>query len=157
MFESSDLMYTITPYRFTVYAIGMLLGLYLRSNKNVKFSDRFNNIGWISAVIFFFATVAICIENQAYNTAIFASFASITVCLFVAWIIFYANLIHTQNRANRFVGFLMQALQWKYFKIASNLSYSIYLLQFAVFHYSIGATRSSSFYSNYDSMVSSPC
>lgn len=156
MFDSSDLMYIITPYRFTVYAIGILLGFCLRSYSSVKFSDRFIKFGWIAAAICFFATILMCIENQAYHTAVFASFAPITVCLLFAWIIFYAHLIHKQNEANFIVDYFIQALEWKYFKIVSNLSYSIYLIQFAVFNFNIGVTRSSSYYSTFNSTVSSP-
>lgn len=45
-------------------------------------------------------------------------------------------------------------LNWKYWKIGTNLSYAIYLVQFAVFHYNNGKVRGSTPFSFYGSIVS---
>lgn len=39
-------MYTLPPHRFTVYAMGMMLGYVLRKFKDMKLSNTQLKIGW---------------------------------------------------------------------------------------------------------------
>lgn len=59
----------------------------------------------------------------------------------------------SQNLKFHSLDVLTNLLEWKYLKIVTNLSYGIYLVQFAVFHYNVGITRSSSQYTLYGSLV----
>lgn len=95
MHESADFMYIIAPYRFSVYAIGILLGFVLHKFKNTTLTQKQLNLGWLSALSLLIATVAICMMNLTYtpfNDAMFAGIGSITLCAFFAWIIFSAQL-----------------------------------------------------------------
>jgi hypothetical protein len=95
MYESADFMYVIPPYRFTVYAIGILLGYCLQTYKNSQLSPYQLKVGWFASFNCLLATAAICILNQNYtpfNDALFAGIASITINLFFAWIIFAAHM-----------------------------------------------------------------
>lgn len=44
--------------------------------------------------------------------------------------------------------------EWRGFQITTKLSYGIYLVQFAVFHYNISTTRSSSHVAMFKTVVS---
>lgn len=97
MYESADFMYIMPPYRFTVYAIGILLGYGLQKWKHVKLSQLQLRLGWIAFIASLLITVTICAVNQHYspfNDALFASIASITISLFFTFIIFIAHLGH---------------------------------------------------------------
>lgn len=97
MHESADFMYIIAPYRFSVYAMGILLGFVLHKFQNSRLTQKQLNLGWLSAIACMIATVAICMLNQTYtpfNDAMFAGIGSITFCAFFAWIIFAAHLGH---------------------------------------------------------------
>lgn len=88
-------MYIIPPYRFTVYAIGLMLGYCLRRYKDIKLSNLQLNLGWILTS---FAIVVTLVMSSVMSTigykfnplhsAIYAAFAPIPWCLFFAWIIF---------------------------------------------------------------------
>lgn len=90
MFQSADEMYIISPYRFPVYGIGILVGAFLQHFKDTKLSKLQMSIGWFFANVSLVSTIAICTLNQTYspfNDALFASVAPITLCLFTSWII----------------------------------------------------------------------
>lgn len=53
-----------------------------------------------------------------------------------------------------FADILIHIAEWKYFKIGTALSYGIYLIQFLVFHYFIGLTRSSTYFFMFNTYVS---
>lgn len=100
MHESADFMYIIAPYRFSVYAMGILLGFVLHKFQNTKLTPKQLNLGWLSALACLIATVAICMVNLTYtpfNDAMFAGIGSITFCAFFAWIIFAAHLGHKSS------------------------------------------------------------
>lgn len=105
MYESADFMYVIPPYRFTVYAIGILLGFCLQHFKNFNLSSYQLKLGWFASLNSLLATAAICTLNQNYtplNDALFAGLASITINLFFAWIIFAAHLGNkSKNNENK--------------------------------------------------------
>jgi hypothetical protein len=95
MFESADFMYIIPQYRFTVYAIGILLGISLHTFKHLKLSQQQLKIGWVFSMSSLAITALICAFNQTYSPfkdALFASIASITFNLCFAWIIFASHL-----------------------------------------------------------------
>lgn len=97
MHESADFMYIVAPYRFSVYAIGILLGFLLNKFQNTRLTQKQLNLGWLSAIACLIATLAICLVNLTYtpfNDAMFAGIGSITFCAFFAWIIFAAHLGH---------------------------------------------------------------
>lgn len=97
MHESADFMYIVAPYRFTVYAMGILLGFVLQRFQDTRLTPKQLNLGWLSAVTCLIATAAIGILNLNYtpfNDAVFAGIGSITFCAFFAWIIFAAHLGH---------------------------------------------------------------
>lgn len=88
-------MYIIPPYRFTVYAIGIMLGYCLRKYKYIKLSDFQLNLGWILSSVAIIMTLLLssAMSTVGYkydptHAAIYAAFAPIPWCLFFAWIIF---------------------------------------------------------------------
>lgn len=118
MHESADFMYIVPPYRFSVYAMGILLGFTLHKFQNTSLTQKQLNLGWLSAIACMIATVAICIGNVTYtpfHDAMFAGIGSITFCAFFAWIIFAAHLGHKSvymsdiaiNYASLFLSFQM--------------------------------------------------
>lgn len=165
MFETADVMYLLPHYRFSVYALGLLLGYSLQKHKNMKLNDWQLRLGWFAAFICLLTTAWICILNQNHNSfrdALFVSIAPITLNMFFSWTIFTAHLgykskifEHLENRIfiHVFLDGFVKALECDVFKIFTNLSYSIYLVQFLVFHYNNGITRSSSHFTLYRSLV----
>lgn len=101
MLESANFMYIVPPYRFTVYAIGILLGYFLHLFKNRTLSDLQLKLGWIAALGSLVITIAICFRNITYtpfNDAMFAGIGSVTICMFYSWVIFVARLGHKSMR-----------------------------------------------------------
>ena len=88
-------MYIIPPHRFTVYAIGIMLGYCMRKYKDIKLSNLQLNLGWILSSLAIIVTLLMSsvmskvgYEFNATYAAIYAAFAPIPWCLFFAWIIF---------------------------------------------------------------------
>lgn len=96
--EVADRMYIIPPYRFTVYAMGMLLGYVLRKYKNYIPTKNLARLGWTlgfsSFVITSIASVRMNFPDYDYNkftAGIYAALAPIGWCVFSAWIIFISE------------------------------------------------------------------
>jgi len=96
--EVADRMYIIPPFRFTVYAMGMLLGYVLRRHKNYVPTDKIVRLGWtiafLSFVITSIASIRLNFPDHVYNkleSGLYASFAPAGWCLFSAWIIYISE------------------------------------------------------------------
>jgi hypothetical protein len=96
--EVADRMYIIPPYRFTVYAIGMLLGYTLRRYKHHQPTPMQVKTGWTLGFLSFLITLIVSIRmnfpDYKYNrleSALYAAFAPPTWCLFSAWIIYISE------------------------------------------------------------------
>lgn len=92
-------MYTLPPHRFTVYAMGILLGYFLRKFKDTKFSKRQILIGWYvstaAMLISFFGPAPmgdIAYKFNPTHAAHYAAFAPIGWCMFFAWMIVTSHL-----------------------------------------------------------------
>jgi len=99
MYEIASWMYILPPYRFTVYAFGIMLGYYLRVYKNLKIERAHLKFGWYTVSFIFIATLVLCsrmstydYEFDAMHAALFASIGPLCWCLFFAWTIFTAQL-----------------------------------------------------------------
>jgi hypothetical protein len=96
--EVADRMYIIPPFRFTVYAMGMLLGYVLRRYKDHKPTPNQVRIGWTFGVLSFvvtsIASVRMNFPDYAYDkyeAAIYAALAPPGWCVFSAWIIYISE------------------------------------------------------------------
>lgn len=92
-------MYILPPYRFTVYAIGLLLGYFLRQYKDLKLTNLQLKAGWFINItlllLVIVGTASMSVSDYKYNpthAAIYAAIAPIPWCLFFAWIIFTSQL-----------------------------------------------------------------
>ncbi|KAL7028534.1 hypothetical protein ACKWTF_005883 [Chironomus riparius] len=99
LFKIADLMYILPPHRFTVYAMGIILGCFLRKFKDIKLSKRQIKIGWCvstaAMLISFFGPAPmgdISYKFNATHAAHYAAFAPIGWCLFFAWMILTSHL-----------------------------------------------------------------
>lgn len=99
LFKTADLMYILPPHRFTVYAMGIILGYFLRKFKDIKLSKRQIKIGWYvstaAMLISFFGPAPmgdISYQFSATHAAHYAAFAPIGWCLFFAWMILTSHL-----------------------------------------------------------------
>lgn len=94
-YELSDNTYILPPYRFTPYAMGILLGYVLRKYKDfMKPSKPTMLFGWLIATLCLIATHWMCFSSQVYSpltAARFSAIAPITWCFVFAWIIFSAQ------------------------------------------------------------------
>jgi peptidoglycan/LPS O-acetylase OafA/YrhL len=159
-------MYIIPPYRFTVYAMGIMLGYYLRKYKNIRLTRKQIQTGWFITSFNFIATTIMCVISVTYDpisASFFAAIAPVTWCLIFCWIIFAAQAGHKRMFYIIYIKFyirikfsdlIIKLLEWRGFKISTNLSYGIYLTQFAVFHYNIGTLRTAVHFDVINTIVS---
>ncbi|CAO1376055.1 unnamed protein product [Diamesa tonsa] len=140
LFESADKMYILPPHRFTVYAIGMLLGYTLRKTKTLSFSKLQMRFAFFVTLVLFTASFivpfpmgAIDYKFNPLHAALFAAFAPIGVVIFPATVILLAQKGYEKH--------VTDVLSWRGFMVASRLSYSVYLTQFPIYFYNIGSVR----------------
>lgn len=107
LYDTADYMYIIPPYRFTVYAIGLLLGYFLRQYKNLKLTNLQLKAGWFINTILFLlvlaGTASMSVSDYKYNpthAAVYAAIAPIPWCLFFAWIIITSQLGYKSKYQN---------------------------------------------------------
>jgi hypothetical protein len=96
--EVADRMYIIPPFRFTVYAMGMLVGYALRKYKNHMPTTNQVRLGWtlgfLSFVLTSIASVRMNFPDYRYDkyeAGVYAALAPAAWCVFSAWIIFIAE------------------------------------------------------------------
>jgi hypothetical protein len=164
-------MYILPIYRFTVYAMGIILGYLLRKHVNIKLSNSQLILGWIVTTTLFILTLAASSMMSVYDysfssvdAGLFSSIAPIPFCLFFAWMIYTAHLGYKSRHFYYFLKFFFNLLlfsdaftrffEWRGFLISTKLSYGIYLVQFAVFHYNISKVRNSKHFGIIKSVVS---
>lgn len=99
LFKTADLMYTLPPHRFTVYAMGIILGYILRKFKDAKLSKMQIRVGWYvstaALLMAFFGPAPmgdITYKFNATHAAHYAAFAPIAWCLFFGWMILTSQL-----------------------------------------------------------------
>lgn len=92
-------MYTQPPHRFTVYAMGLLLGYVLRKFKDAKLSKIQLRVGWYvttaSLLCAFFGPAPMSDISYKYNVthaAHYAGLAPIAWCMFFGWLILSTQL-----------------------------------------------------------------
>ena len=170
--DTGDLMYSIPPYRYTVYAIGIVLGYYLRKLKDFQLNKLQLALGWsicigshLAVNISGAAMTGMDYKYNATHAALFAAFAPILWCLNSAWIIFASHLGFTSNVNFHLMKFLdvksesvsldiiTKTMQWKGFIVTSRFTYAFYLVQIPVLQLKIATTRITSQY-GYHSIVS---
>ena len=99
LFDTAGKTYILPPHRFTVYAIGIILGYILRIYKDIKLTPTQLTMGWYISIGFilsaFCAPAPMGKMGYKFNpshAAYYAAFAPIGWCLFFAWIIFASQL-----------------------------------------------------------------
>jgi hypothetical protein len=110
------------PYRFTSYSIGILLGYFMRTQKDLKFTKPQLNFGWFLIILSTSLTILLSSMMSTYNysynaihSALFASVAPIPFCLFFAWTIFTAHLGYKKSKYTKQFHFLIiQSLTIKF-------------------------------------------
>ena len=120
LFDTAGKTYILPPHRFTVYAMGILLGYILRKYKDIKLTQTQLTMGWyISTGLLlsaFCAPAPMGTMGYKFNpthAAHYAAFAPIGWCLFFAWIIFTSQLGY-KSKENTFhygLKYLMNQLQ----------------------------------------------
>lgn len=100
-------MYILPFYRFTVYAMGIILGYLLRKHVNIKLSNAQLIIGWIVTTTLFILTLVVSSLMSAYDytfssfdAGLFGSIAPIPFCLFFAWILYTSHLGYKSKNFN---------------------------------------------------------
>lgn len=90
---------SITPYRFPVFAIGVLLGFYIKKWKMCELTKVQRIFGWALAVgsvygIYYNLYLMAALDYKVNTTisAVYSSFAPVVLCLIVGWIIFVSQL-----------------------------------------------------------------
>lgn len=166
VFNAADLLYFLPPYRFTSYAIGILLGIFLRKFEDFKLTRNQRFFGNFLSAFCGLLTCLIIVWNWEFSffaQACYSAFASVTYTLIFVWFILLAKSgsqseFKKRAKANLsfsfpFSDFFVKFLEWKFFKFASNIAFSIYVIQFTVFNYNIAIKRSANTGSIYTTIV----
>lgn len=99
--EVADKMYIIPHFRFTVYALGMLVGYILRKSKqdNVKLTKGQERFGWIFSYTAFIATFIISVKMNfpdykydATEAALYAALVPPFWCVLSLWSIYASEI-----------------------------------------------------------------
>ncbi|CAO1388079.1 unnamed protein product [Diamesa hyperborea] len=139
---------SIPLYRFPVFAIGVLLGFYIKKCKMFELTKVQRFFGWTLAAgslygVFYNMHMMSAMDYKL-NTAVsafFTSFTPLVMCLIFGWVIFVAQLGDPN--------FLIKFLQWKGFIVTSNFSYSLFLVQFPILFFFSGTARAVQSYGVY--------
>lgn len=90
---------SITPYRFPVFAIGVLFGFYIKKWKMYELTVVQRLFGWAVAIgsvygVYYNMYLMSALDYKVNTTvsAVFTSFAPIVLCMIVGWIIFVSEL-----------------------------------------------------------------
>lgn len=173
LFETADRMYTNPPHRFTVYAMGIILGYVLRMFKNMKLTKTQLKFGWYASIasllLAFFGPAPMGDIDYKYNAthaAHYAAFAPIAWCFFFGWIILVSQLGYKSNFLSTkylcaesrnilcFADKFIELIEWRGFLVCTKLSYGLYLTQFPVFFYNVGRVRTPFHYGFFKIIVS---
>lgn len=149
MHNHNSIFHVLPQYRIAPYFIGILLAIFIIKLKNKKISDFHLNLGWLISLTSLILTTIIsieCLKNSKLALSLFASICTINLCFFIGWIIFTSEM--------GYKNFLTTIIEWKFWRIFGNLSFTIYLVQFAVFHHNIGKVRSAGHFSLFGTFVS---
>jgi hypothetical protein len=100
---TANFLYTLPTHRFTVYGIGLLLGLVLRKYEKFQLTKLQHIIGQIANGFFVISVIAsgismtgIDLEYNPMTHSLYAAFAPVFYCLHVAWMIFKAE--HAEHK-----------------------------------------------------------
>jgi peptidoglycan/LPS O-acetylase OafA/YrhL len=161
-------MYFLPPYRFTSFAMGILLAIFLRNNENFKLSKVQRMLGNLMSLACAVMTCVIVVRNVKFNPlsqAYFSAFAPITYCFIFAWFILLARSGSESEGKLKFrwssinflvLDFFTKFLEWRFFKLSTNIAFGFYLLQFIVFNFNIATKRSPNMSSIYLTIVRIP-
>ncbi|CAG9854245.1 unnamed protein product [Phyllotreta striolata] len=142
LFDTADRMYILPAYRSTVYIMGVLLGYVLRNYSKLQLTKAQLNIGNTLALFSFCVSLfgaafmgKIDYEYNPTDGAWYAAVSPILWCFSFAWVILtwqlgYKNIVGT-------------ILSNKIFLLWTKVSYTVYLVQFPVYFYNVGTTKSS--------------
>ncbi|RZF33765.1 hypothetical protein LSTR_LSTR008024 [Laodelphax striatellus] len=142
LYNAANYSYGQTTHRIVPYLIGICLGYFLfKSKKSVRLTPKCAVFGWglsIACCLYsVFSQAHLAMPNHtydAYDAALYAALLPITWALFLSWLILTCCTGHAEP--------IDRLLSSRPLLLISRLSYSIYLVQFAVFFYNIGSTRS---------------
>ena len=98
LIATANHLYTLPTHRFTVYGIGLLLGLMLRKYERFRLTKLHHIIGQVingflvtSVIASGISMTGIDLKYNPMTHSLYAAFAPIFYCLHVAWIIFKAE------------------------------------------------------------------
>jgi hypothetical protein len=96
--EVADKMYIIPHYRFTVYALGMMVGYFLRKYRNIRLTKLQETCGWIIGYVTFIITFLVSVKMNfpdykydALEAALYASLVPPLWCVLSLWGIFISE------------------------------------------------------------------
>lgn len=147
LFSTASLSYILPTHRATSYIMGIFLGYYLhyRSSIPVKFSKAQIRIGnfFFSTCGFLamFGTYWMSNRNYKYSAteaAMYMAFSPIVWCSALIW-----GIIINVHGYTSFIG---EFFNWSGFRIFTRIAYAIYLIQFPVYFYNVGTTKSATYF-----------
>lgn len=134
-----DLFYTRPHYRYMTWLIGVSFGYFVhkKGNKPVELSRLAITLGWLFALGTFFLTLYYpwtqIGEKSIFNAACYDSFHKIFWALSICVVIFLCD--------NDYGGIINSFLSHPLWKPLSRLSYTMYVLSFAVSKWNTASTR----------------
>ncbi|XP_069696137.1 uncharacterized protein [Periplaneta americana] len=147
LYASTKLMYVLPTHRLTVYLMGVVVGYLMhRTNGRIVLSKTQVWLGWTAAIFLallpMFGLYRGAFPDYRYEPhehALYGALAPIMWGGYISWTI-YASWAG-------YGGVFGALLSWKWFRVFSRVTYSLYLVQFFVYFYNVGVRRTAQHYS----------
>lgn len=142
LYRTFNLSLAVSLHRGTPYLVGIALGIMICEFERVKLSKGAVISGWISSLVCiiwcFYTPSNLSHKDYQYDPVSAAQYSALAPLLWslaIAWVIFACHTDHSWK--------LNCILSSKPMIFLSNISYSIYLIQFLVLFYFSGTLKSS--------------
>ncbi|KAJ4446694.1 hypothetical protein ANN_13391, partial [Periplaneta americana] len=150
LYASGNLTYVLPTHRLTIYLMGVVVGYLMhRTNGRIVLSKIQVWLGWTAAI--FLALLAVFglyrgafpdYRYEPHEHALYGALAPIMWGGYIFWTIYsswagYGGIYLFMYAA----GVFGALLSWKWFRVFSRVTYSLYLVQFLVYFYNAGVRR----------------
>ncbi|KAJ4446695.1 hypothetical protein ANN_13392, partial [Periplaneta americana] len=147
VFASGNLTYILPTHRLTVYLMGVVVGYLMhRTTGRIVLRKTQVWLGWSAAIILALLSVFGLYRGafpdyryEPHEHALYGALAPIMWGGYISWTI-YASWAG-------YGGVFGALLSWKWFRVFSRVTYSLYLVQFFVYFYNVGVRRTVQYYS----------
>ncbi|XP_069696140.1 nose resistant to fluoxetine protein 6-like [Periplaneta americana] len=147
LYESGNMTFVLPTHRLTIYLMGVVVGYVVhRTSGRIVLSKTQVWLGWTAAI--FLALLAVFgvyrgafpdYRYEPHENALYGALGPIMWSAYISWTIY-------ATRAG-YGGVFGALLSWKWFRVFSRVTYSLYLVQLPIYLYNVGVRRTVQHYS----------